>query len=184
MARYVAVLIGIIALLMLRSDVFWLLMLTLAANQAGYVGRLGLPLGNTIVSQVGLGSRKTWGAYYFGAILATIMLYFLWAFMPVHSMWFGITEPIDILWRGPLIGLGVVLGDHTNSFIKRRLRIEPGAPFEFDHVDWAVGGSIAFALVLDNVRWEELFWLIVIAYPIHCLGNRNSYDFGWRNAPH
>lgn len=47
------------------------------------------------------------------------------------------------LGAGLLFGLGVMIGDLVNSFIKRQLELKPGKPFiPFDQINAAIGGMI------------------------------------------
>jgi len=71
-----------------------------------------------------------------------------------------------------LIGLGAVLGDIVESFIKRRLGIERGEDWlPWDAIDWIVG-AIAVAQLWNYLSWIELISMIVIGAVLHQVMNK------------
>ena len=80
---------------------------------------------------------------------------------------------------GALLGLGCILGELPNSFLKRRLNIEPGAEsrnaslrvffWVWDQVD-SVFGVIILARLYWKPSWRMLMTLFVFALVIHPIG--------------
>ena len=183
MKEYAVVLVLLCAVGYVALDVLWLYLPILAANQMGYVNRFGLLWGRVPVSRRLLGPNKTLGAYYSGPILGLLAMLIVRAAFPQTSLHFGVSW-LWVFVAGPAIGLGAVLGDQGNSFLKRRLGIEPESPFPLDRIDAAVGSMIVAIHVLDNLRVVEVFEVIILAGAVHILGNRNSHRRGWRKTAH
>ena len=149
-----------------------LLLPIILANQGPGIARaLRLPGSRTPVSRRWLGENKTVAAYYAGPLLTIPGMLLL-------------QEP-QWIWGSMLIGLCTVLGDHVKSFFKRRLGIAPGAPWIFDRFDFVVGGWVGWSLFWGALApWWLLFWMTIIAIPIHIVGNHVSYKLGLRKTPH
>lgn len=144
----------------------------LAANQGpGLARKLELPLGKTPVSRRWLGENKTLAAYWAGPLLGIAVVVLVYR----QPSWWA---------EGLACGLGAVLGDHVKSFIKRRLGKPPGSPWFLDRIDFAVGGGVAAWITTSWVSVEHILMLAVIAWPVHYVGNRISYERGWRDTPH
>jgi len=143
----------------------------LAANQGpGLAQQFGLPLGATPVWVRVFGPNKTLAAYYVGPACAMVVL-----LLYLNPHWFI---------EGLVLGLGTVLGDHVKSAVKRSLGYPPGAPWFFDRIDFAIGGAVAAMWYLPWVTWEHVLTIVALAYPVHLIGNRISYNMGLRKTPH
>jgi CDP-archaeol synthase len=137
------------------------------------------------------GDHKTWrGALFMtaGAWLATIALW--------QWPWWRGQLPDEVVDAGPvlvglLIGLGTVLGELPNSFLKRRLDIAPGqrrhsaggvALAVLDQGDLVLGIWVALLPI-----WTMPVWLAAIAFAaisaIHAAINVIGYAIGARAAP-
>ena len=137
------------------------------------------------------GDNKTWrGALLMcsGVLLATVVLS-LWP-------WWWDRLPEDIRDAGPvlygfLLGLGVVVGELPNSFLKRQLDIAPGSQRSswsgraitlLDQGDLVIGIWIALLPI-----WTMPVWLAAIAFAaisaIHAAINVVGYAIGARAAP-
>lgn len=144
----------------------------LAANQApGLARKHGWSLGQVPVSRRWLGENKTLAAYWACPLFSTTIISFVYQ----RPDWWP---------EGVVLGLGVALGDHTKSFIKRRLGKPSGSPWWPDRIDFAVGGGTAMMLYSNWVSIWHVAMLALIAYPVHYFGNRMSYERGWRDTPH
>jgi hypothetical protein len=138
-----------------------------------------------------LGNNKTWrGALFMcsGVLLATLLLS-LWP-------WWWDRLPDGIHDAGPvlygfLLGLGVVVGELPNSFLKRQLDIAPGSQRTswsgraltlLDQGDLVLGIWVALLPV-----WAMPVWLAAIAFvavaAIHVVINVIGYAIGARAAP-
>ena len=185
MRRYLIIAAGLTLLGLVRADLLWLMLVFIAGNQAGYVNRWGWLFGKKPVSVQLLGPNKTWGAYYAGPLFAVPAVVVLSVCFPITATQFGVTSFFGAVGAGSIIGFGVVLGDHGNSLLKRWVfRIKPGDSWPTDRFDWALCGSLAAKLVLSGVTWSDVLLLVVIAVPIHYLGNKNAHERGWRETPH
>jgi len=143
----------------------------LAANQgAGLARALHLPFGDIPVSVRLLGPNKTVAAFYMGPIcaMAILLLY-------SDPYWFV---------EGLVLGGGAILGEQLKSALKRWLDMRPGAPWTLDRIDFAIGGAVAAKLYFAWVTWEHVFWIILVALPVHIIGNKVSYTLGLRKTPH
>ena len=170
---------------MMRADtwfaleVLWLFLPIAAANQMGH-----FPYWKEPVWVWGLGSNKTWGAYAGGPLFAVAVTALWWDIEPALSARFGVRTLGDALALGTLIGLGVVIGDQTNSFVKRRRDFKSGAPSITDRFDWALGGGLAALAFVPNVEPTHVGALVDMAIPLHVYFNRNSHRRGWRKTEH
>jgi hypothetical protein len=138
-----------------------------------------------------LGANKTWrGALCMtsGVVLATLVLW-QWRWWR-HQLPDAITDssPLQV---GLLIGLGTVVGELPNSFLKRRLDIAPGAQRRgpvglaisvLDQGDLVLGIWVALLPI-----WVMPVWLAAIAFAvvaaIHAAINVIGYAIGARAAP-
>jgi CDP-diglyceride synthetase len=137
------------------------------------------------------GDNKTWrGALCItlGVVLATLVL---WQW----DWWLG-QLPHEVraaspLLVGLLIGLGTVLGELPNSFLKRRLDIAPGTR---RHTPGGVAlaildqGDLVLGIwILLMPVWVMPVWLVVVAFAaisaIHAVINVIGYAVGARTAP-
>jgi CDP-archaeol synthase len=147
--------------------------------------------GATLGGRRVLGDNKTWrGALCMtgGVLLATLGLW--------HWGWWRdqLPEAVDHaapLLVGLLIGLGTVLGELPNSFLKRRLDIAPGtqrrgraglALSVLDQGDLVLGIWVALLPI-----WAMPVWLAAIAFAaisaVHAVMNVVGYAVGARTAP-
>lgn len=91
---------------------------------------------------------------------------------------------------GLLLGLGYVLPELPNSYVKRRLHIRPGerpakwAPLSgfIDQADSAFGCALVYALVLAPPLLVIL-WMVMLGPLIHLLANLSLFGLGLRKQP-
>jgi len=138
-----------------------------------------------------LGDNKTWrGALCMtaGVVLATLVL---WQWDWWREQLPTAVDASSPLLVGLLIGLGTVLGELPNSFLKRRLDIAPGAQRRgaggvglslLDQGDLVLGIWVALLPV-----WVMPVWLAAVAFAaisvIHAGINVVGYAVGVRTAP-
>lgn len=88
------------------------------------------------------------------------------------------------------MGLGALLGDLVNAFIKRRLGLARGAPFPpVDQVDYLIGAYVlvkvlgvdSLASIALNI--EHLAVAILISLLLHPLTNAIAYVLGFKDVP-
>jgi CDP-archaeol synthase len=138
-----------------------------------------------------LGDNKTWrGALCMttGVVVATVVL---WQWDWWLDQLPGAVRASTPLLVGFLIGLGTVLGELPNSFLKRQLDIAPGsrrrspggvALAVLDQGDLVLGIWVCLAPV-----WVMPAWLAAVAFAaiaaIHAVVNVIGYAIGARTAP-
>ena len=99
-------------------------------------------------------------------------------------------QNVNVVWYGVLLGLGYVIPELPNSFVKRRIGIKPGEPatnhtflFSFiDQADSALGCAIVY-FVLLSPPWEVVLWIIILGPLVHLAANLFLYSFGLRKNP-
>lgn len=112
---------------------------------------------------------------------ATMLAFMLWGVLLRYfprAVFSTSSWPQEILgwgYLGSLAGLGYMLGELPNSFIKRRLNIAPGTVpsarnkwvyILIDQIDSVIGALLAIALVVPLKPLLAL-WLVVLAGIIH-----------------
>lgn len=137
------------------------------------------------------GANKTWRGM---VVMPLATVPGVWLAQQVEP-WFGESlaaslQGLHPVWLGLLLGLGYVLPELHNSFVKRRLNIRPGerpdrrAPlFGFiDQADSALGCTLVYALVLAPPL-VVLVWLVLLGPLIHLLANMALFGLGLRKYP-
>ena len=98
----------------------------------------------------------------------------------------------NTLWTayGTFMGLGAMLGDTLNSFVKRRLNISSGEPFiPMDQLSFIlVAYVLVKALNLDmlvkhDISLTELAIITYVTLVLHPLTNLIAYKLGLKNKP-
>jgi CDP-diglyceride synthetase len=150
-----------------------------------------LDLGATIGGRRVFGDNKTWrGAIVmFTGVLAAAVLLSLWP-------WYWRHLPDGIQDAGPwiygaLLGLGVVVGELPNSFLKRRLGIAPGTQRRslvgallslYDQADFVLAIWVLLLPIWTmSVAQAAIVLLVVTA--VHLVINVVGYAVGARTAP-
>lgn len=74
-----------------------------------------------------------------------------------------------------LASLGALLGDMAGAFVKRRLKIKPGAPLPIvDQLDFVIGAIILVSL-FSMISLPVVLILLLVTPPIHFLTNVGAY---------
>jgi CDP-archaeol synthase len=137
------------------------------------------------------GDNKTWrGAIVVtaGVLVTTLLLQ--------HWDWWWDRLPTDLQEAGPLpygllLGLGVVLGELPNSFLKRRLDIPPGAQRRspagllltlYDQADFVPAVWLLLLPLWVMTPVEAAIAFVVVA-SVHLVVNVIGYAIGARTAP-
>jgi len=135
-----------------------------------------------------LGDHKTWRGVISEIIVCTsLMPAFIW----VHNF-LGLTHyetigfyaynQINGFILGFLLSIGIVFGDLSFAFIKRRLKLKSGAKFiPFDQTNYVIGSFIILQ-PLFHLEIKFWFWLFVLTFFTHILFNRIGYNLGLHNA--
>ncbi|MFQ6049533.1 MAG: CDP-archaeol synthase [Candidatus Paceibacterales bacterium] len=132
-----------------------------------------------------LGVHKTWRGVILGiivGILITLLQLWFYQFPFIRGISFFDYRKINIFLFGFLISSGAVFGDLLFAFIKRRLKIKPGARFlPFDQTNYVIGAFIFLTpfLKLNLIIWVTLF---VLTFFLHIIFNRIGYLLGLHSS--
>lgn len=141
--------------------------------------------GNSPISKHWLGANKTWASYYAGPMGAMLAIL-------IQRQFDGVNAAVGLFdyrsrraWLvGLALGLGAVIGDHTKSFLKRRIGIPPGGPWwPYDQLDFVAGSLVAVLPIVGWIGWGRTAVIAAFVLAIHPLGNRISHRIGLRKAP-
>jgi len=122
------------------------------------------------------GDGKTWRGLIIG-IIAGALFGLMWFYLsksgPLNDVYYVFDFKITDPFFGLYLALGAMVGDLTNSFVKRRLGFKPGQAFwGFDQWNLVFGGLLfAYAFAPTFIIWEEFVALLFITFAIHLLGN-------------
>ena len=150
------------------------------ANKFGLFNFLDKPVdfGKKLNNLPILGSHKTWRGAMSGisvGILVALFQRFLYQFQIIKEISFLDYEKINILFFGFLISAGAVFGDLFFAFIKRRLRMEPGARFlPFDQINYVIGAGL-FLRPFFKIDVNIWITLLIITFFLHIIFNRLGY---------
>ncbi len=154
--------------------------------------RFALPLdgGRTVRGRRVFGDNKTWRGLVMMvpatsasfALLATGL-----AVSPARTSGLWPLSPVTYALVGLWAGLGFMIGELPNSFLKRQLGIPAGAPacgriarpffFLIDHVDSALGTMLALALVVGT-PWRTWVYVVAVGPIVHVLYSVLVYQLG------
>lgn len=134
-----------------------------------------------------LGSHKTWRGVVLGitvGILTTYLQSWFYQFPLIQKISFFNYKKENMLVLGFLISGGAVFGDLIFAFLKRRLRLKPGARFlPFDQINYVIGAAIFILLTpffeIDILVWPTLF---IITFFLHIIVNRLGYYLKFHQA--
>jgi CDP-2,3-bis-(O-geranylgeranyl)-sn-glycerol synthase len=134
-----------------------------------------------------LGAHKTWRGIISGIVVG-MLVFWIQQHISFDNSDFhdylvrmGYFEPTAIL--GGLLGLGALLGDAAESFVKRLYNIHEGHTwFPYDQLDYIIGGCLFSALAL-RLPWEVYAWIFVVWFVMHLLFSYIGYKLGFKEAP-
>jgi len=169
-------------MLTLVIELFWLFLPAGVANMAPVIFRrlsfLSCPVdfNKQLKGQPIFGTHKTYHGFFFGILAAIITVYLQrLAGGPILDYALVDYNQINIFWFGFLMGFGALFGDLIRSFIKRRLKMEPGKLWiPFDQIDWIIG-SIAFTFFYFQLSYLMFFLALVLGGILHMLANYLGY---------
>lgn len=86
--------------------------------------------------------------------------------------------------RGVLLSVGAIGGDIVISFIKRRIKIKPGAMFPIaDQMGFIVFAVLLVSLVQPSPTWERAVAILIATLPIHYLTNVIAWALKLKRNP-
>jgi CDP-2,3-bis-(O-geranylgeranyl)-sn-glycerol synthase len=90
------------------------------------------------------------------------------------------TQPL----RGVLLSVGAIGGDIVVSFIKRRIKLKPGAMFPIaDQMGFIVFAVLLVSLVQPSPTWERAVAILIATLPIHYLTNVIAWALKLKRNP-
>jgi CDP-2,3-bis-(O-geranylgeranyl)-sn-glycerol synthase len=133
-----------------------------------------------------LGSHKTWRGVVLGIIVGILVARFqlwLYRFPFIGKISLFDYRQIDIFLFGFLISSGAIFGDLLFAFVKRRLKLQPGARFlPFDQTNYVIGAALflmSFSPEIGISVWTTLF---ILTFFLHIIFNRIGYYLGLYKA--
>lgn len=88
----------------------------------------------------------------------------------------------ELLLVAILASVGALLGDLAGAFIKRRLKIKPGAPLPMiDQLDFVIGAILMVSLI-SRPSLSTALILILVTPPIHLATNLGAYALGLKST--
>ncbi len=135
-----------------------------------------------------LGANKTWRGV---VVMPLLTVLGMWPAEVLDALWnTGLLTGHSMLGLGLALGLGYVISELPNSYVKRRMGIKPGETSErfpwlfsfLDQTDSAVGCIIVYALfgIGDGALWTVLFFFGAI---VHVVVNLILWACGLRRQP-
>lgn len=134
-----------------------------------------------------LGSHKTWRGLVSEVIICTLLTVLLFFIHKQYNLNLYQTIGFDYLsinafLFGLLLSIGILLGDLSFAFLKRRLRFRPGFAFiPFDQTNYVIG---SFVILQPLIHLPLKFWLVLflLTFFVHILSNRIGYNLGLHKA--
>lgn len=132
------------------------------------------------------GKNKTWRGFAVGTLagMTTITVQRFLFEMPFFAH-LSLLQYADVPWLaiGAAMGFGAMTGDLVKSFVKRRLKRNPGAPFfPWDQIDQVLG-SWLFLAIWYSPPGEIMAIVLVAVVFLTPLVNRLAYRWGMKNVP-
>jgi len=133
-----------------------------------------------------LGNHKTWRGVFLGIILGMMaagIQAWLYQFPVIREISLIQYREINILAFGFLMSSGAIFGDLFFAFIKRRLKLKPGAKFlPFDQTNYVIGAALFLTPLfkINILVWATLF---ILTFFLHMAANRLAYWLGLQENP-
>ena len=143
------------------------------------------------INQPAFGANKTWRGMLVMPLASIPGVYLALLIEPLLSAHL-LVSLLDLSpWLlGSALGIGYVLAELPNSYVKRRLGIQPGKQpqkhgFWFglmDQADSAIGCALVYWLML-HPSLLIMLWIILLGPLLHLLVNLSLYSAGLRKQP-
>lgn len=135
-----------------------------------------------------LGKNKTWRGLLFGIAVAVATLA-LQKLIFNNSVWLQQSLPTTVdystvsLWLGVLLGLGALVGDAVESFLKRQMNIKSGETwFPFDQTDYIVGGLLISSIMV-SLDFAQVITVFLMWFGLHLLSTYVGFSLGLKDKP-
>ena len=118
-----------------------------------------------------LGGHKTIRGFVSGVLIGVIVGVFEYLFISQALLLIAI-----------LASIGALLGDLAGAFMKRRLKLKPGAPLPIiDQLDFVVGAILMVSAIYRPTLGTALI-LVLVTPPIHLATNLGAYALGLKST--
>lgn len=143
------------------------------------------------INSKAFGHNKTWRGIVVMLALTVPGVYLaMWVEPFFGSQLKSSLSGVSCMMLGLGLGLGYVIPELPNSYVKRRLNIQPGERsnkhallFSFmDQADSAFGCTLVYCLILSPPI-DVLVWMIVLGPLIHIVANLVLFSLGLRKQP-
>ncbi len=147
------------------------------ANILNFLDR-EVDFGKRFLGQPIFGSHKSWRGVILGILVGfsvALIQGYLYQFSAIKKISLLDYKQINIFLFGFLISASAVFGDLFFAFIKRRLKIEPGAKFiPLDQTNYVIGAAFILTPVfkIEIMVWITLF---VLTFLLHIIVNHIGY---------
>lgn len=147
------------------------------ANLFNFLDR-EVDFGKKFFGQPIFGRHKTWRGVIIGILVGfsvALIQGYLYQFPVIQKISLLDYDQINIFLFGFLISVGAIFGDLFFAFIKRRLKLEPGARFiPFDQTNYVIGAAIFLTPIfkIEIMVWLTLF---ILTFLLHLIVNRLGY---------
>ncbi len=135
-------------------------------------------LGRKFFGQDFLGPHKSWRGVISGIIVGILVAFsqpYLYQFSFIRKISLIDYQKVNIIFFGFLISSGAVFGDLFFAFIKRRLKLQPGARFlPFDQINY-VFGAFFFLQPFLNLNYSIWLTIFILTFFLHLIFNRIGY---------
>ena len=149
-------------------------------KKAGVFNFLDKPVdfNKNFLGQPIFGSHKTWRGVIFGIIVGVLIAGLqLWLYQFSFMKNFSLFDyqKVNIFLFGFLISSGAVFGDLLFAFIKRRLKLEPGAKFlPFDQTNYVIGAAL-FLEPIYKIGISVWLTVFILTFFLHIIFNRLGF---------
>lgn len=123
------------------------------------------------------GDNKTWRGIVTGALIAGLVAVGVSRAVPETI----INDHVFL--TGFLLGLGALVGDACESFIKRQRGIKPGVSWRpWDQVDY-IAGALLFVMPIAPLPLWSVLTIILVYFPGHFVVAYIGYKLGLKSTP-
>lgn len=154
------------------------------ANLFNFLDR-DVDFGKKFMDQPIFGNHKSWRGVILGIFVGFVTVLvqgYLFQFPAVQRISFLDYGQINIFLFGFLISAGAVFGDLLFAFIKRRMKVQPGARFiPFDQTNYVIGSAVFLTAFykIGIIIWATIF---LLTFLLHVIFNRLGYHLKINSA--
>lgn len=129
------------------------------------------------------GQNKTYRGFIVGMIggalggILQVLLYNISFFHEISLSGIIYNNALFMVCFGALMGFGAIFGDLAESFIKRRVGVNPGERFiPWDQIDLVIGAYIfTLPILFGLISWQLFLCSILVTFFLHVMTNHAAY---------